>query len=217
MSETVSEGTAGVTGEADAQVDAAASTEGHPEDQEAEEQLHGVMQEHDPEELAKQLNHWRTTAQKHEKTARENSAAAKRWREQEEANKSDLQKAIEAREAAEERANAVTQQNERMLAAAAHNLSPDLIDFIGGGTSDEISARAEQLNDIIEAEVTKRVAAAQQQAQTQPQESANGRRARTGGRPAEQLQGMRAGAAPAGNGLMTSDQMFRQLVTGDQD
>ena len=210
MSET-DEGTAGVTGEANAPV--VDSAEGHEEDQAAEEQLHQVMQENDPEELLKQVQHWRSTAQKHERASRDNSAAAKKWREQEEANKSDLQKAIEAREAAEERANTVTRQNERMLAAATHNLSPDLIDYIGGGSADEISERAEHLNGIIEAEVEKRVA-------TRLQEH-TGRRSqnqRTGGRPADQMQGMRAGAAPADNGIMTSDQMFRQLIRSrDQD
>lgn len=208
MSETATEDT-GVTGEATAPGANAAIDTGHEEDQAAEEQLHEVMQQNDPEELAKQLAHWKSTAQKHEKTARENSKAAANWRAQEEASKSDLQKAVEARDAAEERANAVTQQNDRMLAAAAHNLSPDLIEFIGGGSTDDISARAEQLAGIIETEVTKRI---------QAQESANGtRRSRGSGRPQESVQSMRAGSAPANSGLLTSDQMFRQLITGDQD
>jgi hypothetical protein len=207
MSETVSEGT-GATGEV---TDPAAGSAGHPEDQEAEEQLHGVMQEHDPDELLKQIEHWRTTAQKHERTARDNSAAAKKWRETEEASKSELQKAKEAAQAAEERANAVTAQNDRMLSAAAHNLSPDFIDFIGGGSTDEISERAERLAGLIKAEVDKQVKAALSQ---EPQNG--GRRSRSG-RPAESLQNMRAGSAPQATGIMTSDQMFRQLISGDQD
>lgn len=210
MSETATEDT-GATGEAVGTTGTGADSTGHEEDQQAEEQLHGLMQEHDPDELARDRDHWKSTAQKHEKTARENSAAAKKWREQEEASKSDLQKAREAQQAAEERANAVTQQNDRMLAAAAHNLSPDLISYIGGGSADEIGERAEQLAGIIEAEVGKRVEAAL------AQEPANGRRSRSGGRPQESVQSMRAGSAPSNTGMMTSDQMFRQLISGDQD
>jgi hypothetical protein len=94
-----------------------------------------------------------------------------------------------------------------MLAAAAHNLSPDLIDYLGNGTSEEITERAERLASIIDAEVTKRTQSSQSQQQS-------GTRAR-GGRPAEQLAGMRAGSAPADNATMTADQMFRRLVNGE--
>lgn len=207
MSETATEDT-GDTGEVET---TGADSAGHEEDQAAEEALHGVMQENDPEELAKDRDHWRKLAQRHEKTARTNSDAAKQLKAIEDANKSELQKAQEAAQAAEERANTVTQQNERMLAAAAHNLSPDLIDFIGGGSAEEITERAERLNGVIEAEVAKRVQAAQSQ------DTPNGSRQRTGGRPRENLGSMRAGSAPANTGVMTSDQMFRQLISGDQD
>lgn len=202
MSETAPEDT-GAPEETGAPATGAA--EGHPDDQEAEEQLHEVMQENDPEELLKQVENWKQRSRKHERAARENSAAAAKWREQEDANKSELQKALEAAQAAEERANTVTLQNERMLAAAAHNLSPDLIDYIGGGSAEEIAERAEQLNTLIDAEVSRRVQAATGQ-------RPNGQRT---GRPAEQLTGMRAGAAPADNATMTADQMFRRLMTGE--
>ena len=208
MSETATEDT-GATGEAGAPVvDAANPTDGHEEDQAAEEQLHEVMQQQDPEELKRQLDHWKQTARRHERTARDNSGAAKKWRDQEDANKSEVQKAEEARRAAEEERDALKMSQNRMLAAAAQNLSPDWIDYLGNGTSEEINERAEQLVNLIEAEVTKRMQAAQ--GQQQP----NGGRSR-GGRPAEQLVGMRAGAAPADNSAMTSDQMFRRLMSGE--
>ena len=208
MSETVPEDT-GVTGEAGAPVgDAASAIEGHEEDQEAEEQLHGVMQEEDPEELKKQLEHWKAMSRKNERSARDDRAAAKKWRDQEDANKSEIQKAQEAREAAEQERDALIMSQNRMLAAAAKDLSPDWIDYLGDGTSEEINERAEQLVTLIEAEVTKRMQAQQQSQQP------NGGRAR-GGRPSEQLAGMRAGAAPADNATMTSDQMFRRLLTGE--
>ena len=209
MSETVPEDT-GVTGEVDSS--GADAAEGHPEDQEAEEQLHEVMQQEDPEELKRQLEHWRTTARRHERSARDNSAAATKWREQEEAGKSDLQKAEERAAAAEERERSATEQTNRMLAAAANNLSPDWIDFIGSGSADDINARAEQLVELIEAEVTKRL----ETRERETPEPRSGRRQRTG-RPAEQLSGMRAGSAPADTAVMTADQMFRQLVNGDRD
>jgi hypothetical protein len=205
MSETATEDTGG-TGEVVAP-DANAA-EGHEEDQAAEEQLHGVMQEQDPDELQKQLEHWRQTARRHERTARDNSKAAQKWREQEDANKSEVQKALEAQQAAEQERDALIMSQNRMLAAAAKDLSPDLIDYLGDGTSEEINERAERLSNLIEAEVTKRIAAATGQQQQ------NGTRAR-GGRPSEQLAGMRAGAAPATNTAMTADQMFRQLMTGE--
>jgi hypothetical protein len=209
MSETATEDT-GATGEAGAPgADAASPTDGHEEDQTAEEQLHGVMQEQDPDELQKQLEHWRTTARRHERTARDNSAAAKKWREQEDANKSEVQKALEAQQAAEQERDALIMSQNRMLAAAAKDLSPDLIDYLGDGTSEEINERAERLSNLIEAEVTKRIAAATGQQQQ------NGSRSH-GGRPAAQLvSGMRAGSAPADNAAMTSDQMFRRLMSGE--
>jgi hypothetical protein len=207
MSETATEDTG-----ATAEVVAPESTadQGHDEDQTAEEQLHQVMQEQDPDELAKQIDHWKQMARRHEKTARSNSAAAAKLREIEDSQKSDLQKAEEARQAAiEERDALITSQN-RMLAAAAKNLSPDWIDFLGDGTADDINARAEQVVNLIEAEVTKRIAA------RTGQEQGNGGRTRTG-RPSEQLAGMRPGAAPADTAAMTGDQLFRQLIHGDRD
>jgi hypothetical protein len=202
MSETATEDT-GVTGEA-----GAPAAEGHEEDQAAEEQLHGVMQEQDPDELTKQIEHWKQMARRHERTARDNSGAAKKWREQEEASKSEVQKALDAQQAAEQERDALIMSQSRMTAAVAHNLSPDLIDYLGNGTPEEINERAEQLVNIIDSEVTKRVQASQGQ---QP----NGPRTR-GGRPAEQLAaGMRAGAQPVDNATMTADQMFRQLINGE--
>jgi len=208
MSETATEDT-GATGEVVAQESTA--DQGHDEDQTAEEQLHQVMQEQDPDELAKQIDHWKQMARRHEKTARSNSAAAAKLREIEDSQKSDLQKAEEARQAAiEERDALITSQN-RMLAAAAKNLSPEWIDYLGNGTADEINDKAEQLDNLIEAEVTKRMAA-----RTGGQEQGNGGRTRTG-RPSEQLAGMRPGAAPVDTAAMTGDQLFRQLIHGDRD
>jgi hypothetical protein len=163
------------------------------------------MQENDPDELAKQVQHWRSTAQRHEKTARDNSKAAERLRAIEDANKTELQKATEARESAERERDAALTASSRMMAAAAHNLDPELIDFLGDGTSEEISARAEQLAGIIEANANK---LAEQKTASQ----GNGRQPQTGTR--RPVETMRPGSAPASTGASTPDQMFRQLLNG---
>jgi hypothetical protein len=203
MSESVAEGSEGVTGEAGVQGgDAFDSTAA--EDAAAEQQLAGIMQEHDPDELMKQINHWKQTAQRHERTARDNSKAAAKLRELEEAQKSDLQKATEAREAAERERDAVIMQQNRMMAAAAHNLHADLIDYLGDGSAEEITARAEQLAGIIEARAQE---LAEEMTSHQPARQPNG------GRP---VVNMRPGAAPSDARVSSPDEMFRQLMFGSE-
>ena len=207
MSESAVEGLAGDTGVAEAPGDASSAPEGHEEDQAAEEQLHEVMKAEDPDELKKELSRWKGLAQRHEKTARTNADAAKNWQAQQDANKTELQRAQEAAQAAEERANAATTQTNRMLAAAANDLSPDLIDFLGDGTAEEIGERGATLNRLIEEEVVKRVDARSKQA------SGNGRPTVRSQAP---VGTMRSGSAPStGGNLMGPEQLFRQLVSGD--
>ena len=62
MSESAVEGLAGDTGVVETPGDASSAPEGHEEDQAAEEQLHKVMQENDPEELQKELDRWKGLA-----------------------------------------------------------------------------------------------------------------------------------------------------------
>jgi hypothetical protein len=205
MSETASEGIGGDTGEVgDAGVVGTAS-----EDQQAEELLHGVMQAEDPEELKRQVDHWKSTAQRHEKTARTNSSAAKRLQEIEDANKTELQRAVDAQQAAERERDATLAQSARMLAASTHELDPDLVDFLGDGSADEINARAEQLSGIIEQ-------AAIKMAEQMVAQNGNGRAPvmQSSRRPVES---MRPGAAPASSGTINSpDEMFRNLLNRQQ-
>lgn len=198
MSESVPEGTAGGTGEVQDPSGGSAT-----EDQEAEEQLHGIMQEEDPEELKRQLSHWRSTAQRHERAARTNSGAAKRLQELEDASKTELQKAVDAQAFAERERDAARSQNARMLAAVAHDLDPDLIDFLGEGTDDEIDERAKRLAGIIEQSAKKL------SEQTGPP---NGGRAPVGTRRNRPVESMRPGAAPAGSQPDTPDEMLRNLL-----
>jgi hypothetical protein len=207
MSESAVEGLASDTGVAETTGDATSTSEGHPEDQEAEEQLHQVMQAEDPDELKKEAERWRGLAQRHEKTARNNAADAKAWREQQDANKSELQKAQEARLAAEQERDALATQQNRMLAAAANDLSPDLIEFLGNGTAEEISDRAATLARLMNEEADRRVDARSKQA------TGNGRPTVRGQAP---VGTMRSGSAPStGANLTSPDQMFRQLIQGD--
>lgn len=205
MSESVVEGNAGDTGVAPA---GQGGDQGQTsaEDSAAEATLAGIMQQEDPEELKKQLAHWKSTAQKHERTARDNSSAAKKLRDIEEANKTELQKAIDAQHDAEARAAAVTSQNARMMAAAANDLDPDLIPFLGDGTSEEINERAVQLAAIVDASARKLVEQIQGQ-------NGNGSAA-LGVRQTRPVESLRPGSAPATNQPVTHDQMFRQLITG---
>ena|SRR3974390_2906703 len=204
MSESAAELDGG-TGEV---TDASTETAEHPEDADAEQQLYQVMQEQDPEELSKQLKHWQKMAQRHERTARDNSAAATRLRELEDANKTELQKAVDAQTRAEQERDALRSAQSRMLAAAAHDLTPDLIDYLGDGTPDEIDERAGQLAGIIDAAVQKRVE--QLTGQT-------GTRAPSGARRNRPVESLRIGAAPSSTAPATKEDAFRQLLSGNQD
>ena len=208
MSESAVEGQAGDTGVVETPGDGSSAPEGQVEGQEAEGQGQEGAQAENPDDLKKEMNRWRGLAQRHEKTARENAAAAKQWREQQDANKTELQRAQDAAQAAEERANAATTQTNRMLAAAANDLSPDLIEFLGDGTAEEIGERGATLNRLIEEEVVKRVETRSKQP------AGNGRPTPRGQAPS--VGTMRSGSSPSNGGnLMGPEQLFRQLVSGD--
>jgi hypothetical protein len=190
--------------------DADAPDEG-AEDAEAQELLDGMQEGADeddsPEKLREQVAHWKRMSRQHERTATKNSAAAAKLAEIENANKSDLEKANEALAAAQQERDSLVTERQRMLAAAAHDLPPDLIEYLGDGTAEEISERAEQLAGIINT-TAKKLAA-----EMAPQPT-NGARPTGGRRPVDAL---RPGAAPADNRVLTPDQAFRQLLTGDSD
>jgi len=200
MSEPAVEGVQGDTGEATG--DQGLTDE---ENAAAEGQLQNIL-ENDPEELQRQLDHWRKTAQRHEKTARDNSAAATKLRELEDANKTELQKAQDALAQAQRERDAATFASSRMVAAATHDLDPDLIDFLGDGTPDEINSRAETLAGII----TKAAAKLAEQNTTSTPPGRQGRSQRP-------VESMRAGSAPSTTGPGTPDEMFRALINGDSN
>lgn len=205
MSESAVDGDTGDTGVVDPGPDAATGTDA--EDADAEAQLHALMQEQDPEELAKQVAHWRRVAQRHEKTARTHSAAAAELQQIKDAGKTELQRAQDALSASEQRALAADMRLNRLMAAAAHDLPPDLIDFLGDGTADELVDRAEQLSGFIN-DAARKIA-------EQMLSAGNGGRVpqATTSRP---VMNMRPGAAPAGSTDTNPEALFRNLL-GSRD
>ncbi|WP_458089505.1 hypothetical protein [Streptomyces malaysiensis] len=116
--------------------------------------------------------------------------AAQKYAEFEDAQKSEIQKAQERAQTFEQQLADERAQNARLLAAATHNIPPELIELLGSGTTDEINSRAEVL-----AEKLKAAAPAP---------------APTSARPVESLT---PGAAPASSaGGATPDQWIRGLA-----
>jgi hypothetical protein len=169
------------------------------------------------DDLAEQLAHWKSQARKHEQRAKQNASAAQRLQQIEDANKTELQKALDAQKAAELERDEAMQIHARMMAAAANDLPVELIEHLGTGTEEEINERAELFAQVIEetaqaiAEQMLKDAGIDIQAlqgqnggtpQLQPQQQG-------GTRPVESL---RAGSAPSGSTPTTNEQWFRNLL-----
>lgn len=206
MSESAGTEGTGVTGEVDTSAAGTSDVGTAAEDAAAEAELHGIMQEQDPEELAKQVKHWQRTAQRHERTARDNSAAARELQTLKDASKTELERAVSAQQAAEHERDAVRTQHARTVAASAHGLDPEFADFLSGSTEDEINESAETLNTLIEK--------AAQKLAGQTQQNGGGRVSGGTRRPVES---MRPGAAPAGaRPANSNNDLFRQLMGGPE-
>ena len=165
--------------------------------------LLGGMLGNDPEALEAELTKWKELSRKHEARAAKNAEAARRLQEIEDANKTELQKAVEAQQSAErERDEAITTHS-RVMAAAANDLPVELIDHLGSGTAEEINEIAELFKHVIETR-------AGQLAQQLLAGGRNGLPAGTGARPVES---MRMGSAPSNGGTPgTAEDWFRQLL-----
>lgn len=85
---------------------------------------------------------WKSLSRKNEDRARENAAKAKRLDEIEEQSKTDLQKAIDAQQAAEKRASELEVQVLRASIAAQKGVLPELLT---GTTEEEITQAADRL------------------------------------------------------------------------
>ena len=100
---------------------------------------------------------WRSLARKHENTAKQNAEAARKFAEYEDSQKSELQRLQERAEAAERERDEERRTRARLMAAAAHNLSADLLDRLGGASEEEINETAEVISKEIESEVARRL------------------------------------------------------------
>lgn len=78
-------------------------------------------------------------------------AAAQKYAEFEDTQKSELQRATERTQSVEQQLAQLQATNARLMAAATHNIPPDLIDLLGTGSDDEINARAEVLAERLKA------------------------------------------------------------------
>ena len=189
---------------------------GSVEDPESPEGQQG--DEQSPEDLAEQLAHWKAQARKHERRARENVAAATELQQLKQAQMTELEKAQSEAEAARRERDEARADHTRMMAAATYDLPVGLIDYLGDGTEEEISDRAEAIAGEIETTVQARVTEILNRAgftvtdggEIQPA-SGGGRSVPPGRRPVES---MRPGSAPANGGEPNSlDEWFRGVVT----
>lgn len=180
---------------------------GQPQGQQGQQQgQQDAPDSTDPKELQKQLAHWKAMSRKNEDRANASQSKAQEFDKLQDANKSELQKAQDNEARANARAADADAKTARLLAAATHELDPDLVDYLGAGTAEEINDRADTLARIINEQVEKRLEAARngQQPNGQSAQPANGR-------PAESL---RPGAAPAPGAARATDanSAFRQML-----
>lgn len=96
-------------------------------------------------EPSKPETDWKAEARKWEGRAKENSNAADRLKELEDAQKSEIEKATARAEAAEKALTAATLDRDRMSVALAKGLDPDLAPLLSGESKDDIEKQAELL------------------------------------------------------------------------
>jgi hypothetical protein len=134
-----------------------------------------------------EITRWKTQARDNEKRAKANADKAKLHDAYVESQQTEQEKLAARLAAAEERASKSDGRYFRTLAAATYDLPPSMIDDLGDGTEEEISARAEKLAAAINERAAVLAAA---QAQVNGQQRGSG----TGFRPVESL---RPGGLPA--------------------
>jgi hypothetical protein len=129
----------------------------------------------------------------------------------------EVEKAVAAQREAERERDEARDMHARMMAAAAHDLPVELIDFLGTGTEEEINERAELLVSSIEETAT---AIAEQMLSDKIASgelvvaNGNGRNGQPQVVPGRPVESLRAGSAPAGTAPATQEQWFRQLIQG---
>lgn len=163
-----------------------------------------------------QAAYWRHQARKHEKavkafgklTPEQVKEMTARIREIEDAQKTEQEKLAERLAEAERRATELEASRARLLAAAAHDIPPALVERLGGTTEDEINETAQLVAEEIEAEVQRRLAEMPPPSTPKPAEPEQ-TPARV--RPVESL---RPGAMPASDEPEDFNEAFRLFLGG---
>jgi hypothetical protein len=145
----------------------------------------------DPETARKEIEKLRREAAGWRTKYREAEPQLTEYQKWQESQKTEQQKLAEAKEAAERELGDLRSTNARLMAAAVHNIPPELIDLLGSGTEEEINARAETLAQRLKA--TAPAAAPTQQ------------------RPVESL---KPGAAPASSSSSADPDQWIRLLAG---
>lgn len=146
---------------------------------------------------AAEVAKWKAHARKHEQAAKANATAAQKYAEWEESQKTEQQRLADAKASADRELADLRSKNARLMAAAVHNLPPDLIDFLGSGTEEEIDERAKTL-------AAKLAAVAPAPATAEPS-----RPAPTATRPVESLT---PGAQPSGETELDMNAIIRRMA-----
>lgn len=92
---------------------------------------------------------WKAEARKWEARAKENSGAAQKLADLENASKSELQKALDRAEAAEKALASTQAESLRLTVAARHGITGDALDLLNGSTEDELEAKAVKLSALL--------------------------------------------------------------------
>lgn len=150
----------------------------------------------DPESARREIEKVRREAAKWRTQYREAEPQLAEYRKWVDSQKTEQQRLAEAKETAERELTTLRSMNARLVAATTHNLPPDLIDFLGDGTEEQIDERARVLAEKLSA-VPAEPAAAPEQPRAAPR------------RPVESLT---PGARPADEPPGDTNEAFRQFV-----
>ena len=108
-----------------------------------------------PNDVPAQETDWQAEARKWEKRAKENKSAADKLAEIEESKKTEIQKAMERAEQAEQRINELEREKTRLSVIASHGIPEDYQDLIKGTSEEELAASAEKVKSLIESAAQK--------------------------------------------------------------
>lgn len=124
---------------------------GGTQDTSADQQSQGTDPWADPEAARKEIEKLRRESAGWRTKYREAEPQLTEYQQWQESQKTEQQKLLDAKEAAERQLGDLRATNTRLMAAATHNIPPDLIDLLGSGSDEEINARAEMLAERLKA------------------------------------------------------------------